>query len=76
MPRTDPKAVAQAVERQDSFPLRIAIGTVGRNTVAPMLALTGEALAQSFEINVISALHLIRHSAPWMVPHGGSVVLT
>jgi len=74
---TDEDALAEAVEAADRVPLRIAIGTVGGTTVAPLLGLSAETLMENFERNVTSALRLVKHAATRMSHHGGgSVVLT
>lgn len=74
---TDAEAVARAVDAADHVPLRIAVATVGGSTVVPLMGLTGQALTESFEQNVVSALHLVKHSAARMAQHsGGSIILT
>ncbi len=72
----DDAAVARAVAvAGEMSPLRIAVGTVGGGTMAPLLALESRVLRDDFDRNVVTALHLIRNSAPSMVSNGGGSIV-
>lgn len=53
--------------------LDVVFATVGGGAFAPILDLTPEALRNDFDLNVVSAFHVLRHAVPLM-PNGGSLI--
>jgi NAD(P)-dependent dehydrogenase (short-subunit alcohol dehydrogenase family) len=69
--------VARAVRVADESPLRICVGTVGGGSMGSVMMLPASTVQADFDRNVVTALHLIKHAAAAMTPHGGgSIVCT
>jgi NAD(P)-dependent dehydrogenase (short-subunit alcohol dehydrogenase family) len=68
--------VARAVAAATALPGRftMAVGGVGRTTMAPMLAYRAEEIAGDVDVNVVSAWLLVQHAARAMIPTGGGAI--
>jgi NAD(P)-dependent dehydrogenase (short-subunit alcohol dehydrogenase family) len=72
---TDEAAVGTALRQAHALAdrLDIAFATVGGGGFKPLIDHTAQDLRDAFEMNVVSAFHVIRNAAPLMRP-GGSII--